>query len=245
MSSKTEAIAAAKEICQKQYSDAKSVFLAGSVVRGEATAFSDLDIVVVYEKLDHAWRESFVYKNWPVEVFAHDLETLKYFFYEVDAKSGMPSLPQMVSEGVLLTIDCEFAQSLKTLANSLLQQGPQPLTERELLMKRYAITDLIDDMQEPRNQAELTATGIRLFEELANFYFRANNLWSASGKMIIRKLKQADPLLAKQFQNAFEKLFVTAKQKECIELAESILKPFGGFLFDGYKLDAPADWRSK
>ncbi len=40
---------AAIEIYNERFPDAKVIFLAGSVIRGEGTAHSDLDLVVVYE----------------------------------------------------------------------------------------------------------------------------------------------------------------------------------------------------
>ena len=65
-----------------RYPDADSLFLAGSITRGEATATSDLDLVVLFPFLERSFRESFVHRGWPVEVFAHDEETIEYYFIE-------------------------------------------------------------------------------------------------------------------------------------------------------------------
>lgn len=43
---------------------ANRIFLAGSVMRGEGTDTSDLDLVVVYERIDAAFRVSFIYAGW-------------------------------------------------------------------------------------------------------------------------------------------------------------------------------------
>jgi hypothetical protein len=93
---------AALDIAKQRYGTAKVTFLAGSFVRGEATSTSDLDLVVVYEQVPQAYRESFMHGDWPVEAFVHDPETLRHFFLEVDRPSGIPSLPTMVMEGVPL-----------------------------------------------------------------------------------------------------------------------------------------------
>ena len=42
----------AQKIFTTRYSDAAVMFLAGSVVRGEGTKTSDLDLVVVFDHLD-------------------------------------------------------------------------------------------------------------------------------------------------------------------------------------------------
>ena len=89
-------IQAASEILKERFSEAKVIFLAGSALRGEQTPYSDLDLVVVYDKLAAAWRQSFIHKCWPV---VHDPETLTYFFWEMDRPLGVPSLAAMVAEG--------------------------------------------------------------------------------------------------------------------------------------------------
>jgi predicted nucleotidyltransferase len=234
---------AAKEILTERYPNAKVMFLAGSLVRGESTRFSDLDLVVVFDHVNQASRESFYYRGWPVEAFIHDVETLKYFFVEIDAKSAFAALPQMVTEGKIITDDNELSFELKKLAQEVLDKGPPELDQVDLDKRRYEITDLIDDIREPRSRAELMASGGRLLQCMADFYFRSNGMWSASGKTIFRKLAAADSKMLAQFEFAFAELFAEANPAPCIELAEKLLKNKGGFLFDGYKHDAPTDWR--
>src|SRR4051794_11502050 len=93
-------IAVTNDIRVAWYPDAAVVFLAGSLVRGEGTAYSDLDLVVVYEELPNAYRESFVTRGLPVEAFVHDPETLNHFLTRSDRPAGMASLAQMILEGV-------------------------------------------------------------------------------------------------------------------------------------------------
>ena len=243
MKEKIEPIIAARNIWQDRYVNAKTLFLCGSVIRGEGTPFSDLDIVVIYENVDHARRESFYYKDWPIEAFVNDLNTLKYFFYEMDVKSGYPALPQMVAEGITIPEVTEFSESLKQLARDILKKGPPILSIDELDRKRYTITDMIDDIRAPRSKAELLASGAKLFAELADFYFRSKRLWSATGKTIIRRFDAVDPQLGKRYEHAFRQLFNKADTAPCIVLAEEILKDNGGLLFNGYQLNAPTSWR--
>jgi hypothetical protein len=243
MGKKVQAQIAATEIWQEKYSNAQALFVCGSIIRGEDTAFSDLDLVVIYDKVDYAFRESYLHKGWPVEAFIHDLGTLKYFFYELDAKSGFPSLPQMVSEGIVIPRVNEFTDSLKQLARTIINAGPPDLSPLEIDRRRYGITDLLDDIREPRNSAELIATGAELFETLADYYFRSNGLWSAQGKTICRRFQAINPDLGERYQMAFQELFGKHNPQACLKLAEEILNNSGGLLFEGYKLNAPASWR--
>lgn len=112
------------------------------------TETSDLDLVVILDTLPQAYRESFVFGGWPVEAFVHDPQTLRYFFYEVDLPTGVPSLPTMVREGLELPRPNELSASLKQLAQTVIDAGP-PWGEKEVLTSRYVITDLVDHMRAP------------------------------------------------------------------------------------------------
>src|SRR5918993_4369786 len=101
-------VEAARRVFAERYAEARVLFLAGSVIRGEATATSDLDVVVVYERLAHAWRESFSCGGWPVEAFVHDPETWEHFV-EIDRRRGVPALLRMVIEGVEVPAASEFS----------------------------------------------------------------------------------------------------------------------------------------
>ncbi len=74
----------------RRYADAAAVFAAGSIVRGEGTAFSDLDLVVVYPRLPCAYRKSFRCEGYPVEAFVHDPETLPTSFWRSTAHPVRP-----------------------------------------------------------------------------------------------------------------------------------------------------------
>jgi predicted nucleotidyltransferase len=90
----------ARRVVAARFGNAEVAYCAGSIVRGECTEHSDIDLVVVLPVLKAAWRESFLYESWPVEAFVHDSSTLRSFFEEIDARSGVPSPPQMVDEGI-------------------------------------------------------------------------------------------------------------------------------------------------
>jgi predicted nucleotidyltransferase len=155
------ALLAARKIFSNRYYGADVAFVAGSIIRGDDTSYSDIDLVVVYPQLPAAYRESFLSDGFPVEAFVHDFSTLKYFFEDIDAKSGCPSLPSMVVEGVALPNE-DSAEPFRRFASELLKKGPAMLEVQDIANRRYFITDLLDDLREPRNRAEALATGIRL-----------------------------------------------------------------------------------
>lgn len=215
---KNPIIAVANAIRNQRYSDALVVFAAGSFIRGEATAFSDLDLVVVYESLPSTYRESFRFEGFPVEAFVHDSQTLNYFFVEVDRPSGIPALPQMVKEGIELPDSTAFSRSLKALATAVIEIGPPPLQSDDDRNLRYYITDLLDDTRDPRSYAELVATGAQLYEALADYYLRTKGFWSAKGKSIPRALERVAPELCEKYCESFETLFRSGDASAAIAL---------------------------
>ena len=227
----------AQGIFRERYEGARVLFLGGSVMRGEATPASDLDIVVVYERLPSAYREAFVYGGWPVEAFVHDAGTLEEFF-EVDRRRGLPSLMSMVWEGVEVPQAGEFSEGLKRRARELLEAGPPPWDEEELTLRRYRLTDWADDMRYPRSAEELVATGAWLYQDAAEFYFRARGMWSAHSKTVPRRLRAADADFAERFLRAFEALFADKSPDPAVALVAELLEPFGGFLFEGFRKTA-------
>lgn len=59
-----EPLNAASQFVEKYFSYCQAALLAGSVVRGEATTTSDLDIVIFDKEVKNSYRESFVEFEW-------------------------------------------------------------------------------------------------------------------------------------------------------------------------------------
>ena len=89
----------AKRALQKHYPGHACAFVAGSVVRGDATATSDIDIVVLYDDpFEDVHRFSVIEDGWPVEFFVHNRRANTYFM-EKDRARGMCVMMDMVAHG--------------------------------------------------------------------------------------------------------------------------------------------------
>ena len=184
-----------------------------------------------------------MYEGWRIDAFIHDLGTLRYFFEEIDGKSGMPALPQMILTGVLITPSSPLSEEIKHLARRVIDAGPPPWTTDQLDRARFFITDLLDDILCPQNRAEQVATTAKLYDLLAEFYFRAQNKWQASGKTILHYLKKQDYELFSMYRDAFDALFKHNHTQQLEALVLKILEPYGGLLWEGYHALAPKEWR--
>jgi hypothetical protein len=117
-----EILEVAVEVLAAHYPDADSAFVAGSFMRGQGSATSDIDLMVLHPLLAQAYRESFIFQDIPVETFVHDPETLSWSL-EPDHKDGHPALIGMLIEGVLIgprqDIGCDF----KKRASQMFAEG--------------------------------------------------------------------------------------------------------------------------
>ncbi|MBT2641253.1 nucleotidyltransferase domain-containing protein [Bacillus sp. ISL-41] len=234
MPTRLSALETAQKFVKERFPDCDAALLAGSVTRGEATATSDLDIVVFDKDIATPRRESLIAYGWPIEVFVHNLQSYKLFF-ESDIKRARPSLPRMVSEGKVIR-ESDFVREIIDEAKRIIELGPEELTEKEIELKRYFITDTLDDFIGSDNKAEEIFIAATLAEQLQEFVLRANKRWIGKSKWVVRELNHYDPVFTEQFVEAFSNYYSTGNKNMVIELAEQILEPFGGRLFDGFSI---------
>jgi hypothetical protein len=235
------AITAARAILASRFPDARFAIVAGSILRGEGNALSDIDLVVVFEHVDVAWRESFVSEGFPVEAFVHDLGTLNWFI-DQDVDRGYPSIVNMIAEGRPIGSDVGRATVLQAEAASILSKGPLPLKGVRLDALRYEITDLLDDLRAKRSSAEQRAVAAGLYQPLADLMLLGRGAWTGRGKWIPRLLGKLDAGLLERFDNAFQ-LLAEGKSHALITLTQDELQRHGGPLFAGDRREAPADAR--
>jgi predicted nucleotidyltransferase len=238
-----EVIEIAVEVLLAHYPDADSAFVAGSFMRGQGSATSDIDLVVLYPSLAQAHRESFIFQDIPVETFVHDPETLTWFL-EQDRKDGLPALIGMLIEGVLIGPRKDTGHDFKKRALQVFAEGPPPLNTDAIERLRYAITDKLDDLETDRTLAERIAIGAALYPLLVELALRGGSRWNGSGKWHARLLSQMNVSVARQLETAFLSLYDGSDTRAVLRLAENLLDQHGGRLFSGYHSDAPADWRS-
>ncbi|KJV55563.1 hypothetical protein OCHUTO_0785 [Orientia chuto str. Dubai] len=220
-----------KKLIKERYIDAEAIFWAGSVAANQGTNASDLDLVIVYESLPHAYREAFVYDGWPIDSFIHDLDILRYFCGKLEASDGKPALINMIIQGKEILAQNSVSIEAKVIAGSALAKGPDSWTQAQIDKERFLITDILDDIKSPKNKEKQIISAVHLFEPLLQLYFRAQKKWTASGKSLIRLLKQENPELAEEWTAAFESLVQTGDTFSIESAVTKILAAHGGYLW--------------
>ncbi|EON70786.1 nucleotidyltransferase domain-containing protein [Lysinibacillus sphaericus] len=231
---KLNPIEAAKRFINKSFPNCQGAVLAGSVVRGEETDTSDLDIVVFEKSITSSYRESLIDFGWPIEIFVHNLTSYKHFF-EMDYKDAKPSMQRMLLEGIILK-DEGIIDSIKEEAKEILDKGPERWTEEIITTKRYFLTDVLDDFIGCNNRAEEIFIANTLAELIHEFVLRTNGCWIGSSKWVVRALKHYDVKFTEEFIEAFDTFYKTGEKRKVVQLSKMVLEPFGGRLFEGFSL---------
>lgn len=231
---RNSALETAHQLIQDQYPTCMAAILAGSVTRGQSTATSDLDIVIIDEHASFASRHSFIYKNWPVELFIHNKTTYKTYF-ESDANRARPTLQRMIAEGVTL-VHHPYLQLMKEEATQQLKKGPEAWDEHTIRLKRYFLSDALDDLIGCTNRAEGICIANSIADQLHEFILRTNRQWIGSSKWVFRSLKHFNEELAWQYIAALEAYYQENQKEPLIHLVDEVLTPHGGRLFEGFQL---------
>ena len=238
--------AIALRLVQQRYPTAVAAIIGGSFATGRQTPTSDIDLLLLFEHVDCAWRDTIVAEGRTVELFAHDLTTFTYFCREMDAPGGNVPLAMMVVEGEnILAAGDDYAR-LHALAHAIETAGPPVLDMENLQRRRYAITTALEDLVDSRHPGEALAVACELYQALADLHLRAAGQWSGGGKHLFRRLQAFDATIAAQLDGALRLTAadLPAGQRAFEQVAAAVLAPVGGPLLDGFTLPAPAHWRS-
>ena len=180
LSSRNDPLPTIQKLIKERYPDAKAIFWAGSVSVNQGTSASDLDLVIVFEEVVHAYREAFIYDGWPIDAFIHDLNTLRDFFEESRIGNGISGLSYMILNGRDVTNPSAFLKNVKILAQEVFNAGPATWDQEQISKERFLITDVMDDIKYPVGRDEQIASAAWLLEALGQFYFRSQNKGSVA-----------------------------------------------------------------
>lgn len=226
-----DAVEVARQLVAEQFPDARAAWLGGSVVRGNASPTSDLDITVLLDGRPAPMRKSLQYGGWPVELFVHTEKSLAYFS-DKDQQRRQPTMMRLVGESVVLLDTDGSGARLQAACLEEVAAGPKPLTTEELELLRYTITNLLDDLADASGD-ERTAIASVLWQDAARLLLTGAGRWSGTGKGLLRELAAYDEARARALMDG-----VRAQDDSLVEEVDRILDAHGGRLFAGFELSA-------
>lgn len=174
------------------YPGADIAIVAGSTSRGERTASSDIDLLLIGERLfDEQGKTS--------EASTHEFEgeIFEVFAYTPTgfdewARRGLaqhrPVTVHMLVEGVPIR-EGEQLSALREAWQRVLDDGPT-LSAQESAFRRYVITDVLDDLRDATDPLEQRVEASVLFERIAELMLLREGHWIATGKWLPRRLRE-------------------------------------------------------
>jgi hypothetical protein len=193
----------------QEFPDAEIVVLAGSTARGGRTASSDIDVLIIGNRLfaddNTSLAATYAFGGEIFEVFAYTHDG--YSDWAIGGVSQhRPVIVQMLVEGVEVR-GGDALTELRDKWNARLAEGPL-VSQHELAMRRYAVTDLLDDLRDAVDPLEQNFIAWSLFQKVAELMLLTERHWIGTGKYLPRRLRElsarradslASPLLRADF----------------------------------------------
>ncbi|WP_431945787.1 nucleotidyltransferase domain-containing protein [Actinacidiphila sp. bgisy167] len=227
-------LGAARALLAERFPDALAGFLGGSTARGEGTATSDLDVVVVLGPPAACRAESLTWGSWPVELFVHTPESA-HAFMGWDRDRGSGTLAFMCARGAILLDRDGTAARLRDSAERILAAGPPPVADAVRDHRRYHVTDLRDDLLGARDEDELLAVAATLLDRAAELLLGTRGHWRGGGKWLPRRLREAEPELAGLLLGGYRDLVRGGSREPFAAAVDAVLHACGGPLWSGYR----------
>lgn len=219
----------ARSFIRSRFPQAQAAFLGGSAVSGEATATSDLDVLVMLPAAhdDTAFVETSRYDGQLVEVFVYGPSNLEWWL-EKGRGEFRPVLDRLIGLGISI-VPGEAADALVVASRESLEAGPSP-SAFQLDARRYSLSALLDDLDDSEDIAEQAAVVATMWRESAELALLAHRRWIGTGKWLIRELRaDGDPFGLAAFA-ASRAWGPGALRGICHELLDSL----GGHLQEGF-----------
>lgn len=184
----------ARRFVDARFPLATVVIIAGSAARGTRTETSDIDLLIIgSEEMLTAGTDSiaasFAFDGEVFEVFAYTKESFHRWATR-GVEQQRPVIVEMLLEGTSLRSGPEL-DGLIARWKPVFERGPVG-DPHELAMRRYVITDLLDDLTDSTDLLEQRVIMASLFEQLAALLLVSNQRWVGAGKYLPRRLREWD-----------------------------------------------------
>lgn len=221
----------AGRIVAERFPDARAAVLAGSAGEDRATAYSDLDIVVVLEGPPAPYRETIRAEGWPVELFVQTPESIEHFT-TLERGQGYAILARMLAIGQPL--GGPDLDRIQQEARAFLAAGPPTWSTEQIDYRRYLITDALDDLSGARDDDERDAVANQLLTMAAELHLGAAGHWAGKGKWLLRFLRESDRELADRLYAGHRAVISSGDARGLIAVCDTVLAPLGGRLTEGF-----------
>lgn len=204
----------------------------GSTAAGRRTATSDIDLLVIgpVEMLadDRDALATFIeFEGEGFEVFAYSPDAFERWV-ENDLDSFRPVLLDILLRGVAVRSSPQLAP-LRERWSGVLEQGPT-VDAHDLDLRRYMLTDVLDDLADATDALETRVLADRVFTGIAELLLLSHGRWLGAGKWLVRRLREWDTARC----DALSEPLLVGDMPRFLEAVERELDAVGGRMQAGF-----------
>lgn len=185
-----EYIDLAERFIAAHFPNASIAVIGGSTSRGERTATSDIDLLLIGEDIldaDQIGSATCVeFEGEIFEVFAYTPNGFQEWAQRSIAQYR-PVIVHMLVEGLAVRGGVDL-DALRDRWRAVIDAGPR-VDEHELEFHRYVITDVLDDLRDASDPLEQRVLASTLFERTAELMLLRAGKWIGTGKYLPRRLR--------------------------------------------------------
>jgi hypothetical protein len=189
--------------------------------------------VILLHSAPAPYRLSVHEHGWPVELLVHTEESW-HAFVEREVRNRRSPLIWMCANGVLLFDRDGVGARVSAHAKPLAAAGPPPMPAEEIDDRRYALTDLLDDLAGCTDEGERLFICTELARRTAELALAINTAWNGGGKWLARRLDATAPGLSTGLHNGVQQA-LAGHTSPLVATVDEVLARAGGRLWVGYR----------
>jgi hypothetical protein len=189
--------------------------------------------VILLHSAPAPYRLSVHERGWPVELLVHTEESW-HTFVEREVRNRRSPLMWMCANGFLLFDRDGIGTRISAHAKSLAAAGPPPVPVEEIDDRRYALTDLLDDLAGCTDQGERLFICTELARRTAELVLALNAAWNGGGKWLARRLDVTAPGLSTRLHDDVQQA-LAGHTSPLVATVDEVLGQAGGRLWVGYR----------
>jgi hypothetical protein len=223
-----------------RYTQSFFCFFFGSHAFGRGDADSDIDVIVVLNRVGNAYRETFSSNGFLFDANVHDPETL-HFMMRSEHRNGLAIMAGKVDQAQVLPEPCELASKLKEVARQLIASGPPPPQNWDA-PRRY-VSAVLSDLERCADTNERWIIAMDLYIKIMDIFLRCHAQFAGQGRYLVQSVRNFDAVFFERTQTALTRLFHDGSASPLIQLTREVLDLIGGPLTAGYRQDYPEKFR--
>jgi predicted nucleotidyltransferase len=192
------------------------ILVTGTIVRGNPSPNSDLDICVLHGSATRQRIQKF-FNGVPTEIFLNPPNKVEEYFQEERGR-GRPCTAHMWATGFVILDSDPVVQQIRQRAEKILAQPPNPQPQ-DLIFKRYAAADAYENAQDIRTEKPAGALMMLnlAVHQMLQYIFWEHNRYLPRDKDLLAELETLDTELAELAHDYFtvadiDKHFMLAEQ---------------------------------